>query len=97
MIRTYEVTIDWTDKPGLFAGLTPEALADGLLTEYLTLPESVFISDYGPHAWGGYDGPFVKSVSVKSGHGITTWTAPEGTVFGNADSEGVATPNGGEV
>lgn len=31
---------------------------------YLTDKEGSFQSDYGPNAWGGYEGPFVKEVSV---------------------------------
>lgn len=42
-----------------------------LFGEYLTLggdgdtEASAFISDYGPGAWGGYDGPFVRTVVVE--------------------------------
>ena len=38
-----------------------------LLVSYLTQPDSPFISDYGPDAWGGYDGPFVTAVDVNWG------------------------------
>ena len=35
-----------------------------IVTQYLTLADNPFISDYGPEAWGGYDGPFVHRVAV---------------------------------
>lgn len=36
----------------------------GLFSQYLTSKEDPFRTDYGPDAWGGYDGPFVKDVAV---------------------------------
>lgn len=35
-----------------------------LFGEYLENPEGAFIADYGPKAWGGYPGPFVKGSAV---------------------------------
>lgn len=32
--------------------------------EYLTTEGYPFEEDYGPNAWGGYDGPFVTGVIV---------------------------------
>ena len=32
--------------------------------EYLTEEQNPFIGDYGPDAWGGYDGPKVVGVQV---------------------------------
>lgn len=40
-----------------------EEVAD-LFKEYLTGREAPFRCDYGPGAWGGYEGPFVRSVKV---------------------------------
>lgn len=36
-----------------------------LFREYLTNEEGAFQCDYGPDAWGGYDGPTVTSVAVR--------------------------------
>lgn len=35
-----------------------------LVREYLTSEEGPFWQDYGPKAWGGYDGPRLLSVVV---------------------------------
>lgn len=50
--------------------ITPEREAEMalLVAEYLTNPEGSFITDYGPEAWGGYDGPKVSRVRVSSDH-----------------------------
>jgi hypothetical protein len=64
-------------------GQTPEAAAAEMLllfTEYLTVPDNTFLTDYGASAqelekfragehdeeptWGGYDGPFVLEANV---------------------------------
>lgn len=37
---------------------------EDLFVEYLTHEDSSFIEDYGPDAWGGYDGPKVVGVQV---------------------------------
>ena len=37
---------------------------DQLFAEYMTLPEGPFVEDYGPDAWGGYDGEYVTAVVV---------------------------------
>ena len=48
-----------------------------LLAAYLTQPDSPFIADYGPDAWGGYDGPKVTAVSVAEADGqVRRWVAP---------------------
>lgn len=33
--------------------------------EYLTSPEHPFLEDYGPEAWGGYEGPVVVVSTVE--------------------------------
>lgn len=35
-----------------------------VFAEYITEVDYPFESDFGPQAWGGYDGPFVTSCSV---------------------------------
>lgn len=35
-----------------------------LFSQYLSFPQNPFMTDYGKDAWGGYDGPFVRSVEV---------------------------------
>ena len=54
--RTYLITIEHT-------GDEPDAL-DNAITQHLALPHSPFIQDYKQGAWGGYDGPFVTTVTV---------------------------------
>lgn len=39
-----------------------------LFGQYLTLPDYPFAEDYGA-GWGGYEGPFVRNVLVKSEFG----------------------------
>jgi len=51
---TVELEID-TAEPGMF----PEVFA-----EYLTEPSNPFLTDYGPDAWGGYEGPKVVGTPV---------------------------------
>ena len=41
-----------------------EAEFTTLFREYLTNKEGAFQSDYGPDAWGGYEGPTVTAVTV---------------------------------
>lgn len=45
------------------------------LVEYLTSDEGVLHEDYGPGAWGGYDGPYITAVTV----------ARDGTTLQSAD------------
>ena len=62
-----KVLVDLAIKPR--AGQSQEDADAEFLTlfrEYLTLPEGPFQEDYGPSAWGGYDGPFVTGVTVGS-------------------------------
>lgn len=48
------------------------------LSEYLTEPSAPFITDYGPDAWGGYDGPKVVRVEVaQNGLVLDTYVAEE--------------------
>jgi hypothetical protein len=60
------ITTELTIKPGV--GQTQEeAEAEfvRLFREYLTQDDSAFKADYGPDAWGGYEGPTVTSVIVR--------------------------------
>lgn len=60
------ITTELTIKPG--AGQTQEqAEAEfvTLFTNYLTQKDSSFQADYGPEAWGGYEGPTVAAVTVR--------------------------------
>jgi len=45
---------------------TPEAEAEFLkqFAEYITNENGSIIEDYGPKAWGGYDGPVIKRLDV---------------------------------
>lgn len=59
------ITTELSIRPG--AGQTQEqAEAEfvSLFRDYLTLKDSAFQKDYGPKAWGGYEGPTVAAVSV---------------------------------
>jgi len=59
------ITTEFTIKPG--AGQTQEqAEAEfvSLFRDYLTARGGDFQTDYGPKAWGGYEGPRVTSVTV---------------------------------
>lgn len=59
------ITTELTIRPG--AGQTQEqAEAEfvALFRDYLTLKDSAFQTDYGPKAWGGYEGPTVAAVTV---------------------------------
>lgn len=38
---------------------------EAAVREYLTEPESPFLTDYGTDAWGGYTGPFVHKAKVQ--------------------------------
>lgn len=73
---------DWTfaeNQTGEFHPFNPDGAAfhfTKLFAEYLTLPESAFLEDYGPRAWGGYDGPKVAAVEVLDGeHRLAHWEA----------------------
>lgn len=57
---TVEIDIDEPIAPAR------EAEMAQLVAEYLTEPDSSFITDYGPEAWGGYAGPKVSRVRVSS-------------------------------
>jgi len=35
-----------------------------LVSQYLTSADYPFLGDYGPDAWGGYEGPIIRSVTV---------------------------------
>ncbi len=37
------------------------------LHDYLTNPECPLLEDYGPKAWGGYDGAFITKAEVTKG------------------------------
>lgn len=54
--RTFVVTVEHD-------GSSDDAF-DALFAEYLTTPDYPFLGDYGPEAWGGYDGPLVHGVQV---------------------------------
>lgn len=59
------ITTELTIKPG--AGQTQEQAEEEfvvLFREYLTLKDSAFQADYGPKAWGGYEGQTVAAVTV---------------------------------
>lgn len=59
------ITTELTIKPG--TGQTQEqAEAEfvALFRDYLTQKDSAFQTDYGPKAWGGYEGPTVAAVTV---------------------------------
>ncbi|MFM1966788.1 MAG: hypothetical protein RL134_2513 [Actinomycetota bacterium] len=54
--RTYLVTVELAgDDPARF---------DREITNYLASGDGPFAEDFGPDAWGGYDGPRAMSVSV---------------------------------
>ncbi|MEO3931311.1 hypothetical protein WMO79_00665 [Micrococcaceae bacterium Sec7.4] len=59
------ITTELTIRPG--AGQTQEQAEDEFVTlfrDYLTMKDSAFQTDYGPKAWGGYEGPRVTAVTV---------------------------------
>ena len=59
-----------------------------LIAEYMTLDEGVFLSDYGPNAWGGYDGPMVAAIEVRDWYKVLgSWTAPPGAYDTDDDEE----------
>jgi hypothetical protein len=41
-----------------------DAEMERLVSAYLTNAEYPFLADYGPDAWGGWDGPFALAVRV---------------------------------
>lgn len=58
-----KIMTEFDIKPG--AGQTQqeaEASFVKLFDEYLRNDEGAFQADYGPDAWGGYDGPTVTAV-----------------------------------
>lgn len=60
-----EMNVKLTIKPG--KKQTPEEAAAEfavLFSQYLTNTDGAFVADYGPHPWGGYEGPTVKTISV---------------------------------
>lgn len=76
------ITTELTIKPG--AGQTQEQAEAEFVTlfrDYLTQEDSAFRIDYGPKAWGGYEGPTVAEVVVR-GPGEPAETA--GVVFTQA-------------
>lgn len=42
----------------------PEALAS-IVMDYLTGEDAPLWQDYGPNAWGGYDGPKIDKIEVR--------------------------------
>lgn len=73
---TLTITTELTIKPG--AGQTQEQAEATFLVlfrEYLTQDDSAFLADYGPDAWGGYEGPTVTAVTVH-GPGESSTTKP---------------------
>ncbi|WP_459793191.1 hypothetical protein [Arthrobacter sp. AD-310] len=60
------MAVEVTLKPGSNQSQAEaEAEFIKLFREYLTNEEGAFQCDYGPDAWGGYDGPTVTSVEVR--------------------------------
>jgi hypothetical protein len=60
-----KITTQLIIQPG--AGQSQEEAEAEFLTlfrSYLTNPEGAFQADYGPEAWGGYEGPTVTAVTV---------------------------------
>lgn len=43
-----------------------------IFEQYLTEPEHPFLNDYGPNAWGGYEGPKVVGTPVVTRTTVTT-------------------------
>lgn len=62
---TLSIRVDLTIKPG---GQQTQEAAEAefvaLFSDYLINKEGTFQTDYGPEAWGGYEGPTVTHVSV---------------------------------
>lgn len=42
----------------------PQGQWPGIFTDYLTEPDYPFLGDYGPDAWGGYEGPKIVGTPV---------------------------------
>lgn len=57
------VTIEVSPSPGQSLEDAATEFTD-IFKEYLTETSHPFREDYGHGAWGGYEGPFVESVSV---------------------------------
>ena len=57
---TFEVREPDTDKP-----VTDAVELRAALEMYADTLPRVFTEDYGPDAWGGYDGPTVHNVTAK--------------------------------
>lgn len=73
------INTELTIRPGVGQSQAEaEAEFAQLFTEYLTQTDGAFQTDYGPNAWGGYDGPTVTSVIVR-GPGEPANTAPSGS------------------
>lgn len=61
-----KVSVEFTIKPG--KGQSKAEAKEKFLKlfrEYLTYPDNPFQTDYGPEAWGGYEGPTVTAVKVE--------------------------------
>ena len=58
------LTLDRDNQPDDDMALT--------FAQYLTDVNGSFADDYGPGAWGGYDGPFVTHVRIVDDQGRTT-------------------------
>lgn len=68
-----KIITELTIKPG--KGQSQEAAEAEFITlfqQYLTNNEGTFQADYGPEAWGGYDGPTVSAVAFPEQDAQTT-------------------------
>jgi hypothetical protein len=50
---------------------------DDLFAEYLTTDSYPFLTDYGPHSWGGFEGPLVHAVNVATPSGSRRWVSED--------------------
>jgi hypothetical protein len=62
------VHMTWASADTEKAALVKEA--SELFCEYLTGSENPFKEDYGPGAWGGYEGPFVTDVKCDKAQSV---------------------------
>lgn len=82
--RTFVVTVEHDDLD--------EDGFDELFGQYLTEQEHPFLHDYSQPSWGGYKGPFVRSVSV-SMNGIERWNWREGGTMSKYEIGEVTVPS----
>lgn len=81
---TLSIKVDLTIKPGgRQTQKDAEAEFVALFSDYLTNKEGTFQTDYGPDAWGGYEGPTVTHVSVARAQ--KSAKAPEATIDDKTD------------